>query len=56
MIITHDEHLKIAATIRLNGQSSIDKKFYDSANGDKIETKNSATGQVLASIAHCKPS
>ena len=54
MTLTHAEYKAIADNIRPNGQAFIDGKFCDAADGTKFETINPATGQVLASVAHCK--
>ena len=52
--LTYNEYRAIAAKIKPNGQAFIDGKFCDAADGQKFETINPATGQVLASVAHCK--
>jgi len=52
--LTYTEYQAIAANICPNGQAFIDGKFCDAADGQKFETINPATGQVLASVAHCK--
>ena len=36
------------------GRLYIDGKFCDAADGEKFESTNPATGQVIASVAHCK--
>lgn len=54
MTLSHAEYKDIAAGLRPNGQAFIDGKFCDALDGDKFETTNPATGQVLASVAHCK--
>lgn len=54
MTLSHAEYQAIATGLRPNGQAFIDGKFCDAADGDKFETTNPATGQVLASVAHCK--
>jgi len=54
MTLTHAEYKAIANNIRPNGQAFIDGKFCDAADGEKFETTNPATGQVLANVAHCK--
>ena len=54
MTLTYTEYQAIAANICPNGQAFIDGKFCDAADGQKFETINPATGQVLASVAHCK--
>lgn len=52
--LTYNEYRAIAAKIKPNGQAFIDGTFCDAADGQKFETINPATGQVLASVAHCK--
>jgi aldehyde dehydrogenase (NAD+)/gamma-glutamyl-gamma-aminobutyraldehyde dehydrogenase len=52
--LSYTEYQAIAANICPNGQAFIDGKFCDAADGQKFETINPATGQVLASVAHCK--
>jgi len=52
--LTYTEYQAIAANICPNGQAFIDGEFCDAADGQKFETINPATGQVLASVAHCK--
>jgi len=54
MTLSHAEYQAIATGLRPNGQAFIDGKFCDAVDGDKFETTNPATGQVLASVAHCK--
>ena len=54
MTLSYTEYQAIAANICPNGQAFIDGKFCDAADGQKFETINPATGQVLASVAHCK--
>lgn len=54
MTLTYTEYQAIAANISPNGQAFIDGKFCDAADGEKFETVNPATGQVLACVAHCK--
>ena len=54
MTLSYTEYQEIAANIRPNGQAFIDGKFCDAADGQKFDTTNPATGQVLASVAHCK--
>ena len=54
MTLTHADYKAISDNIRPNGQAFIDGKFCDAADGEKFETTNPATGQVLASVAHCK--
>ena len=51
MTLTHAEYKAIANNIRPNGQAFIDGKFCDAADGEKFETTNPATGQVLANVA-----
>jgi len=52
--LSYTEYQAIAANICPNGQAFIDGKFCNAADGQKFETINPATGQVLASVAHCK--
>jgi acyl-CoA reductase-like NAD-dependent aldehyde dehydrogenase len=54
MPLTHNEFQAFAANIRPNGQAFINGKFCDAADGEKFNSINPATGQVLASLAHCK--
>ncbi len=54
MTLSHAEYQAIAAKLTPNGQAFIDGKFCDAADGDKFETTNPATGQVLSRVAHCK--
>ncbi|MAT87761.1 MAG: aldehyde dehydrogenase [Aestuariivita sp.] len=54
MTLTHADYKAISDNIRPNGQAFIDGKFCDADDGEKFETTNPATGQVLASVAHCK--
>ena len=54
MTLSHAEYQAIANGLTPNGQAFIDGKFCDALDGEKFETTNPATGQVLASVAHCK--
>lgn len=54
MTLTHAEFQAIATKFNPSGQAYIDGKFCDAADGDKFNTINPATGQVLAEVAHCK--
>ncbi|WP_120634247.1 aldehyde dehydrogenase [Ruegeria sp. EL01] len=54
MTLSHAEYQAIAAMLTPNGQAFIDGQFCDAADGDKFESTNPATGQVLAEVAHCK--
>ncbi|MEK6204926.1 MAG: aldehyde dehydrogenase family protein, partial [Amylibacter sp.] len=54
MTLSHAEYQAIANGLTPNGQAFIDGKFCDALDGKKFETTNPATGQVLASVAHCK--
>ena len=54
MTLRHADYKAIAARLTPNGQAYIDGKFCDAADGEKFETINPATGQVLAKVAHCK--
>jgi len=48
--LTYTEYQAIAANISPNGQAFIDGKFCDAADGEKFETVNPATGQVLVLV------
>lgn len=54
MTLSHAEFQAIADKIKPNGQAFIDGRFCDAADGEKFETTNPATGQVLTEVAHCK--
>ncbi|WP_299892535.1 aldehyde dehydrogenase [uncultured Ruegeria sp.] len=54
MTLSHAEYQAIAAMLTPNGQAFIDGQFCDAADGDRFETTNPATGQILAEVAHCK--
>lgn len=54
MTLSHAEYQEIAARLSPNGQAFIDGKFCNAADGTTFETANPATGQILASVAHCK--
>ncbi|MBW4707972.1 aldehyde dehydrogenase [Roseobacter sp. YSTF-M11] len=54
MTLSHAQYQAIAARLTPTGQAFIDGAFCDAADGDKFETVNPATGEVLASVAHCK--
>src|SRR6056297_1964671 len=54
MTLSHDQYQAIAGRLKPSGQAFIDGTFCDAADGQKFETSNPATGQVLASVAHCK--
>lgn len=54
MTLSHTEYQDIAGRLTPNGQAFIDGGFCDAVDGEKFETTNPATGQVLASVAHCK--
>ncbi|WP_120495466.1 aldehyde dehydrogenase [Kiloniella sp. EL199] len=54
MTLSYTEFQSIAAKLSPNGQAFIDGAFCDADDGDKFETINPATGQVLTSVAHCK--
>ena len=54
MTLSHDQYQAIADRLKPSGQAFIDGRFCDAADGQKFETSNPATGQVLASVAHCK--
>ena len=44
----------IKDTISLTTQAFIDGDYCDAINGDKLETLNPATGEIISSFAHCK--
>lgn len=44
----------IKDSISLTTQAFIDGNYCDAADGDKLETSNPATGETIASFAHCK--
>lgn len=48
-------HHRVAASLRIAGHAFIDGKFVDAKDGARFETSNPATGQVIASVAHCGP-
>lgn len=54
MTLSHEQYKAIADGLKPNGQAFIDGAFCDAADGEKFETINPATGQVLANVAHCK--
>jgi aldehyde dehydrogenase (NAD+)/gamma-glutamyl-gamma-aminobutyraldehyde dehydrogenase len=54
MTLSHAQYQAIATDLIPNGQAFIDGKFCDAIDGEKFETVNPATGQVLANVAHCK--
>ena len=54
MTLSHAEFQAIANNLTPIGQAFIDGKFCDALDGEKFETINPATGQVLAEVAHCK--
>ena len=49
---THFHSIK--DTISLTTQAFIDGNYCDAIDGDKLETTNPATGEIIASFAHCK--
>ena len=49
---THFHSIK--DTLILTTQAFIDGKYCDAADGDRLETSNPATGEIIASFAHCK--
>jgi acyl-CoA reductase-like NAD-dependent aldehyde dehydrogenase len=51
---THFHSIK--ETISLTTQAFIDGNYCDALDGGKLETKNPATGEIIASFAHCKAS
>ncbi len=54
MTFSHAENRAVASRNKPNGQAFTDGTFCDAADGDTFQTTNPATGQVLASVAHCK--
>ena len=44
----------IKDNISLTTQAFIDGNYCDAADGDRLETSNPATGETIASFAHCK--
>lgn len=54
MTLSLAENQAIANSIKPNGQAFIDGVFCDALDGERFETTNPATGQVLAEVAHCK--
>jgi len=54
MTLSHADFQAIASKLNPTGQAFIDGKFCDALDGEKFETTNPATGQVLAEVAHCK--
>lgn len=54
MTLTHAEYQAIAGRLSPSGQAFIDGEFCNAADGGTFDTINPATGQVLASVAHCK--
>ena len=54
MTLSHADYQAIAAKLKPTGQAYIDGAYCDAADGQKFETTNPATGEVLAEVAHCK--
>lgn len=54
MTLSHAEFQATASKLNPTGQAFIDGKFCDALDGEKFETTNPATGQVLTEVAHCK--
>ncbi len=54
MTLSHAEFQAIANKLKPSGQANINGEFCDAVDGEKFETVNPATGQVLTSVAHCK--
>ncbi len=54
MTLSHADYQAIAFKLKPNGQAFIDGAFCDAADGEKFETTNPASGDVLAEVAHCK--
>lgn len=54
MTVSYAEYQAFAAKIKPSGQAFIDGEYCNAADGETFETINSATGEVLANVAHCK--
>ena len=54
MTLSHADYRAIAGKLKPNGRAYIDGAYCDAADGEKFETTNPATGEVLAEVAHCK--
>lgn len=54
MSLTHTEFQNIATGLQPNGKAFIGGEFCWAVDGDKFNTTNPATGQILAEVAHCK--
>lgn len=53
MSMTKDDFHKLRDSLKINTQAFIDGTFCDVADGSKLETTNPATGETIASFAHC---
>ncbi|TPK72176.1 aldehyde dehydrogenase [Mesorhizobium sp. B2-4-15] len=53
MTLSKDSAHAIASKLAPNGLAFIDGKFTAAANGATFDTTSSATGQVIAAVAHC---
>ena len=51
---TKKHFYSIKDTIRIKTQAFIDGEYCDAIDGDKLETSNPATGEIITSFAHCK--
>ncbi|MEM6656606.1 MAG: aldehyde dehydrogenase [Pseudomonadota bacterium] len=54
MTLSHTDYQAIASKLNPNGQAFIDGAFCDATDGEKFETTNPASGDVLVEVAHCK--
>ena len=53
MSMTKSDFHKLRDSLKINTQAFIDGAFCDAADGAKLETSNPATGEPIASFAHC---
>ena len=51
--MTTSNYKSIAANIKFEGRAFINGKYVDALSGEKFETINPATGEVLCSVAKC---
>lgn len=54
MTLSHADYQAIASGLKPDGRAYIDGAYCDTVDGEKFETVNPATGEVLAEVAHCK--
>jgi aldehyde dehydrogenase (NAD+)/gamma-glutamyl-gamma-aminobutyraldehyde dehydrogenase len=54
MTISYDKVREVASTLRFPAQAFINGELCWAEDGDKFDTVNPATGEVLCSVAHCK--